>query len=254
MRTTRARRAIRAKIRGMTEPKTPLDATDARREPQTREDEHDVRRDPPTPTPSALPAAPAPRRLHRLREKLPELLLEAGSVVLAVLLALGVDEWRENRARRALAGRVQESIVREIRANSERLARVRKSNASRIENINAQIKALEGKTPVSELIVYIDLAQLSGAAWQAAQSTEALQLLTFTWLVDVASTYEAQRLVADTQRDVVSRIGNVAPANTQAQRLTEMRHVASRMSVLMMLSQQLADAYDEALKTAPPAP
>jgi hypothetical protein len=63
----------------------------------------------PTATQAAGPGSLRPR----LREKLPELLLEAVSVVFAVLLALAVDEWREPRSRNTLAARA--SILEEIR-------------------------------------------------------------------------------------------------------------------------------------------
>ena len=60
-------------------------------------------------------------RRSGLRDKLPELLIEAGSVAFAVLLALFVDQWRENRSNIQLAERAEESIMAEVRNNLERL-------------------------------------------------------------------------------------------------------------------------------------
>jgi hypothetical protein len=71
--------------------------------------------------------------------------------------------------------------------------------------------------------------------------------------VDVAGTYELQRLVVQTQSDIVPRISEILAAETQRQRLTQMRHLSSRISVLMMLSTQLTTAYDQVLAKAPRA-
>ena len=45
-----------------------------------------------------IPSAPArPHLRDRLREKLPEIVIEAGSVVLALLLALAINQWNERQ-------------------------------------------------------------------------------------------------------------------------------------------------------------
>jgi len=56
-----------------------------------------------------------------LRAKLPEILLEAASVLVAVLLAFAVDEWRDAREKRQLADRARSTVVAELRVNREEL-------------------------------------------------------------------------------------------------------------------------------------
>jgi hypothetical protein len=201
------------------------------------------------PLPANPPPAPRIGQRMRLREKMPELLLEAASVVFAVLLALGVDEWREHRSRQELAIRARDSIVRELRANRREIVDIQRDYQSELERITAQMKVME-KSVVREIDINLKLAQLSSAAWETTKSTEALQLLEFTWLVDVAGTYEVQRLVLQSQSDILPRISDIAAAETQRQRLTQMRHLSSRMSILIMLSSQLATAYDQVIANA----
>lgn len=50
---------------------------------------------------------------------------EAVLIVLSVLLALGVDSWREGREQRVLAGRALQGFVDEARANCGRIQAVR---------------------------------------------------------------------------------------------------------------------------------
>src|SRR5262245_21856053 len=80
------------------------------------------------------PAAPGGLG-HRLRDKLPELLLEAASVVFAVLLALAVDEWRETQSQKALAARARASILEEIRGNESELRNTRDKNRALLQRI-----------------------------------------------------------------------------------------------------------------------
>src|SRR5262245_21855151 len=82
----------------------------------------------------ARPAGPGGRG-YRLRDKLPELLLEAASVVFAVLLALAVDEWRETKSQKALAARARASILEEIRGNESELRDARDKNHALMQRI-----------------------------------------------------------------------------------------------------------------------
>lgn len=52
-----------------------------------------------------------------------DLALEAGAIILSVLAALAVDEWREGRANAALVARATASIVDEVRANRAEIRR-----------------------------------------------------------------------------------------------------------------------------------
>jgi len=52
-----------------------------------------------------------------LLTKLPELALEAVMVVFAVLVALGVEEWSDERQMREFADRARAGVIVEMRAN-----------------------------------------------------------------------------------------------------------------------------------------
>jgi hypothetical protein len=85
----------------------------------------------------------------RLREKLPELLLEAASVVFAVLLALAVDEWRETRSRNALAARARASILEEIRGNATELRNTRDNNRALLRHVEEALLQINQKRNTS---------------------------------------------------------------------------------------------------------
>jgi hypothetical protein len=91
-------------------------------------------------TDDSVPPAPEPRASRvafqlrgHVRQKLPEILIDAGSIVLAILLAFAVDEWRERRSQQALAERARRTIVLELKANQSELRLTRTANAQRLE-------------------------------------------------------------------------------------------------------------------------
>ena len=64
---------------------------------------------------------------EQVRAKLPELLLEAVSVVFAVLVALAANEWRQNLADKQVAHRALTGIAEEMRASLEEFGSGRES-------------------------------------------------------------------------------------------------------------------------------
>lgn len=67
---------------------------------------------------TAIDAESADRR-RRLRERLPDLAFEVVVIVISVLVALGLNSWRETRAMDRLVDRVEGTIRDEVVQNSE---------------------------------------------------------------------------------------------------------------------------------------
>jgi hypothetical protein len=111
--------------------------------------------------------APVRPLRERLRGKLPELLLEVVSVVFAVLLALGVDEWRDARARRDLAERALAAVAGEIRSNADELRETAPAHAALRERTARTLATLDGEGRV-DLAVDYGIPLLTSAAWRTA--------------------------------------------------------------------------------------
>jgi hypothetical protein len=192
---------------------------------------------------------------HRLREKLPEILLEAASVVVAVLLAFGVDEWRDARAKRELADRAQRSVLAEIRANREELRGVFAVNAKQLESMQRTLDFFDAHPDAKDASVTLGFhaAQLSVAAWDAARTTQAAQLLPFEWVVDVARVYETQELYRTAQLDMLQRTRAAVAAFATAKKDSPEEIVAplrSELETFQSLGEQLGKRYDSFLARA----
>ncbi|MCB1037785.1 MAG: hypothetical protein KDD47_28385 [Acidobacteria bacterium] len=177
---------------------------------------------------------------------MPSLLLEAFSVVLAVLLALAVDEWREERADSALGKLAEERITTEIRANLEELS----ASAARHDEILAGLDRSLAEVPAEgsqlELAVNFSIAVLSSSAWETSRATQAVNHMDFDRVLRIARVYDLQDLYLEAQREVVRHIsalgsgGGLSPQEI-------LRGLRGRISTVQELEQGLLSAYREAL-------
>ena len=184
---------------------------------------------------------------QHLRSKLPEILLEAFSVVLAILLALAVDEWREQRSNRAMAERARLTVMAELRANRDELKGTYAGNEGVMAKVDREIADLRSKQ-TNSLTTTVHLAQLSAAAFQAAQSTQSIQFVDFDWLVRVGRVYELQKtygLAQEAALEEVSVAGGVLAGGETPIRVME--RIRSRLMTSQQLARGLLAAYDEVL-------
>lgn len=182
----------------------------------------------------------------RLRDKLPELLLEAASVVFAVLLALAVDEWRETKSQKALAARARASILEEIRGNEAELRGTRDKNRALLQRIEETLPRIK-QEPETSLEFNFQIALLSSASWHTAQMTQAASLLDFDWLRRVSKVYELQELYATSQSAVVDRIGGISEIleDDEPQRMVTI--IAERLRVALRIQDSLLEEYAKIL-------
>ena len=107
--------------------------------------------------------APARARLReRLRDKLPEIFIEAGSVVLALLLAFAVNEWHDRRQEDERAAVAREAILRELHANASEITSTRSALAPILASLHGALD--EAQAEPRELKVNLNLSLLSSAA------------------------------------------------------------------------------------------
>jgi hypothetical protein len=183
----------------------------------------------------------------RLRAKLPEILLEAASVVLALLLAFAVDRWREEQSHGEMAARARDTINRELRANRDELRGTVAGNRKVLETLDREIAELKGEDPRS-LTTTVHLAQLSAAAFEAAKATQAIQFVEFEWLVRVGRVYELQRTFGLTQDAALNEVSAAAGILAGGEKpLSVMERLRSRIRTSQQLGEGLLRSYDEAI-------
>ena len=181
----------------------------------------------------------------RLREKLPEMLIEAGSVVVALLLALALNSWNDARHDRERATAARAAILAELRGNRVELADAQ----SKLKDIVADLTAAldPDKPEPHELKIDLGVSLLSSAAWHAALATQASQDLDFDWIRRIARVYELQDNYLRVQNVAVDQLGAI-PADKNLSSRQVAQSLIQRMIALSQLADGLVRSYDDVLE------
>jgi len=155
-------------------------------------------------TPAADPP-PRPRLRDHIREKLPEIAIEAFSVALAVGLALAIDNWKEDRSLNRQANALRQAVAAEMRSNLDELQRVLPKINSNLAEAEHVVKSETDAEQPSRLEV--TSAVLTAAAWQTTQnSNNAVERLSPAWRIKVAKAYELQELYQRQQESAMDAL------------------------------------------------
>jgi len=184
----------------------------------------------------------------RLTEKLPEILIEAGSVVFALLLALALNQWNERRELRERGEAVRAAIRAELSENRTEIGAARPN----LVGIQKQLRDVIDGKELAEHALSVDLgvSLLSAAAWHAALATQATQTIDFKWMTKVAKIYELQDNYLHVQAAAVDQLTSI-PAGGDKDPKAIAESLISRIDGLAQLADGLAKAYDDELGPMP---
>jgi hypothetical protein len=184
----------------------------------------------------------------RLADKLPEMLIEAASVVFALLFALALNQWNENRQIAARADAVRAAIRAELAENRKEIDAARPQLAAIRQHLG---DVIDGKDPAQhELSVNLGVSLLSAAAWHAALATQATQTIDFKWMTTVAKVYELQDNYLRVQGATVDQLISI-PADKSLGGKQVAESLITRIDGLAQLADGLANAYADVLGPTP---
>jgi hypothetical protein len=143
------------------------------------------------------------RVFHRIRAKLPELVIESVSVVLAVLLALVANEWRQNRANRKLADRALIGIEQELRSNLQALEGNTPNHEEMLRQLESGIDMLRRNEQDFSVDATLLVSTQSASAWQTAQLTGAVNHMDYAVVVRLSELYSLQSFYSEVQSRLV---------------------------------------------------
>lgn len=182
-----------------------------------------------------------------MRKRLPDLMVEAGMIFLAVVLALAAEEWRENRDRQALAERALNSVVEEVRSNLDELERTAPSNIGRLEAARAVLEEMEAGDESGDVDIGLEVSLLSTAAWQSAQMSQAVHYFDLDAMRQLSEVYEIQEMYDRMQIGMVDGMGDlmrIAREDPEA----AVRQGVSGVGMLVGFQETLAATYRHTLE------
>ena len=133
------------------------------------------------------------------RTRLPDLLIQAVFVFLAVFLALAAEEWRDARSRQALADRALNGVLLELSANRKQLEK----DQTRIEDLERVFGQRESDGEQGALQINYQFALMSSAAWEAAQMSQAVHIMEIEKTTELAAVYNLQAFFGDAQKELM---------------------------------------------------
>lgn len=194
-------------------------------------------------------------RLRSFRDRFPlaAIGIEFFSIVLGVLLALSVDQWREERNNRQLAEAALISIRREVH-NNRRILEVRYPyNATVRDSMSTFASSLPEQFDLDQAISRLGLAEgtkfteLSGAAYKTALSSGALVHIDYDILSLLNRIYEAQETLKNNDDRIQSLL--LSPQNLQPDNLSYTFSLAPGLMTDVVLTEQtLLASYDQFLQ------
>jgi len=112
------------------------------------------------------------------------ILIEIFTIVLGVMLALALNQWRENRNNDALVNIALENVLRELESNQEVLALIHENNT----------RVLDASAADSAEDSFIPGLQLQETAWETLQFTGVSVYVDYNTILVTSNAYSTQKL------------------------------------------------------------
>lgn len=184
-----------------------------------------------------------------MREWVVRATIESALIVGSILLALAVDEWRDDRQHQELAGQALESFAREIRQN-----RVRVEDAAPyhrgLQQVMARMAHGEGGTSAADLrsvVEGLEPTVLLNTAWETALATGALNYMSYETVSALSLTYSLQERFEEFSRSGMPDLNSLANVSDDELRVGIQRAL-SYVQELSQREQELIGIYGQALQ------
>lgn len=184
------------------------------------------------------------------RKSLKSMALEVFSIVFAVLLALGVSEWAQEREKAELATTALANIVREIEANQQLLSGIHENNSATIATAEA---ALENEDlEESEDLQFIPGLQVRSTAWEVLLATGVSNHLDYQLLLDLSQLYSVQLIYQKTGMQLAESAMSMAAMATVNNTEIDNQHFQEQFSayfhMMLQMEEALLQAYQKNLE------
>jgi hypothetical protein len=139
---------------------------------------------------------------------LPRVIFESALITVSILLALGLDEWRENRESEATIRQAMSNFLSEIRQNKARVDDAAPFNQGLHDVVDQRYKHGDIRT-MTDFISIMDSYSpvvLQSTAWETALATGSLAKMDYGLVSALSLTYGLQSRYEQTNRGGVSRL------------------------------------------------
>jgi hypothetical protein len=174
-------------------------------------------------------------------------LAEMAMVVFAVLVALAVEEWREEKQMVDFADRARTSVEAELTANLTELRDTRPG----LLHVDSTLAAVLVARDLSVLDgdIDVELPNLSDAAWEVAQGSQAAPYFDFDWVLDTARAYEVLEVYTDASDNVIAAMSGLIGREPTVEHIAE---IYGWLVIVNDLHRQAIDRLESVLEDSAP--
>jgi hypothetical protein len=173
------------------------------------------------------------------------ILVEVGSIVIGVLVALGANEWNENRVHRERADEAMLDIASEIVSNQKLLQHVNENN-SRI------VRATRAKETSDDERQFIPGLQIQDTAWKTMIATGVAEYVEYDVLRLISAAYSFQEIYRELSYQMIQNFMSTAALataiNPQGSSDLPDDLFLANMQLVVLTEEGLMTRYTEAVK------
>jgi hypothetical protein len=191
----------------------------------------------------APPGTPSGSRLSATPEWLLRVSIESVLIVISILLALAVDQWRENRSNRLLARQSLQIFEREVRRNLTALEEVIPYHTGLRDVAVAMAAQPERVVEVRSIVEGLKPVVLLNTAWETALATGALRHIDVETVSALSLTYSMQQRFREEVRAGLPRLLPSGDADAR-----EMQQAIAYLTEMGRSEDELRGVYLQALE------
>jgi len=178
---------------------------------------------------------------------LPRVLFESALITVSILLALGLDEWREGRQDQETVEVAMSNFLREIRQNKARVDDAAPFSRG-LRDVLRQRYQDSGISSTTEFIDILDsynTVVLQSTAWETALATGSVTIMDYELVSALSLTYSLQNRYQATARDGLAAL--IQPQTLTSEQVNvAVYNAVHYLDSVTTMETELSVVYDEA--------
>jgi len=181
------------------------------------------------------------------KKAITQIAFEFLSIVFAVLLALGLNTYKQSIDAQNESATIKKSILKECKENAIKIDSMLLGNQAYFKYLDSLV-SLE-PADVNSVSFYYDLDLLTNAAWTIAQNNSAVNNLDQEFLVAVAEIYQAQEFFSEFSRSFFENIGTFITKQDETDPYNTALSLYFNVSTMNGTAKSLQVSYDSLFST-----
>ena len=178
---------------------------------------------------------------------LPRVLFESALITVSILLALGLDEWREGRQDQETVEVAMSNFLREIRQNKARVDDAAPFNRGLRDVLRQRYQDgdISSTTEFIDILESYNTVVLQSTAWETALATGSVTIMEYNLVSALSLTYGLQNRYQVTTRDGL--VALMRPQNLTSEQVeVAVYNAVHYLDSVTAMETELSVVYDEA--------